>query len=127
MWWACSPRVGPAAGYPAAAVAVLQRPAQSSADLAGATARADDLAVALQPQFAGRITEQQPTLIVGQRLRQMQGGRMVFDIEVHQRRGVLPVRSDSNHTPLLSRYQKFGEICSGTADFRGCELIRLGM
>ncbi len=65
---------GPTAGHRAAAVAVLQRPAQPAADRAGHPARPDRLTVAFEPHLAAGITAQILALGVGQQRTQVQGG-----------------------------------------------------
>jgi hypothetical protein len=63
---------GATTGNHTAAVTVLERAAQPAADRSSRTSRPDDLAVALEPDFAGGITEQIAALVVGQQRAQMQ-------------------------------------------------------
>ena len=56
---------GPASGYHAAAVAVLESAAQAAADLSGFPSGADHLPVAFEPDLAGGITGQIAAVIIG--------------------------------------------------------------
>jgi 6-phosphofructokinase len=56
---------GPAPGYHAAVVAVLEGAAQPSVDGAGRPSGADHLTVAFEPHLAGGITGQVAALVIG--------------------------------------------------------------
>ena len=69
---------GAAAGHRAGAVAVLEGAAQPAVDQPGGAAGADDLAVALEPDFAGGVTGQVSAFGVGEQRAQMQRGDAVL-------------------------------------------------
>ncbi len=86
---------GPATGDHAAVIAVLQRTAQPTADLAGGAGGAEGLAVALEPGFDGGLAEQVLAFFVGEQRTQMQRGHrgVGVEVEVHDDGGVLAVRA----------------------------------
>ncbi|BBY16410.1 hypothetical protein MLIT_20020 [Mycolicibacterium litorale] len=101
---------GAAAGHHTGAVAMFEGAAQPPTDRPGATAVADDLAVAFEPCFAGGIAEQVAAVGVGQDRAEMQGGDAVFDVDMDDDGGVLavgaarhvsvPAGFDQTHEPV---------------------------
>ncbi|CAA0137332.1 Uncharacterised protein [Mycolicibacterium vanbaalenii] len=84
---------GPTAGDHAAAIAVFQGAAQPAVDGAGGPPGADDPAVALEPHLTGGVTQQQAAFGVGEQRSQVQRRDLVFDVEVGDDGGALPVRA----------------------------------
>jgi hypothetical protein len=72
-------------------MAMFQRAAQPAVDRPRRPPRADGLPVAVEPDFAGGVTGQILSLGVGQQRTQMQGGGEVFDVQMHDHGGVLPM------------------------------------
>src|SRR6185312_11007416 len=80
---------GIAAGNHTGAVAVFEGAAQPPVDQPGRSARADDLAVALEPHFTAGITGQLAAFGVAEQRAQMQGGGALLNVEVCHHGGVL--------------------------------------
>ena len=72
-------------------MAVLEGAAKPPIDHAAGSAGADDLAVALEPDFTGGVTGQVSALGVGQQRTQMQRGGALGHIDVHHHGGVVAV------------------------------------
>jgi hypothetical protein len=108
---------GPAAGYHAAAVAVLQNAAQPAPDGAGGSPRADHPAVAFEPDFAGRVAGQVAALVIEEQRTQVQGGDPALEVDVHDHRGALPVRAAS-HLGVPPRFDQAHERIDGVRQRR---------
>jgi hypothetical protein len=114
---------GAAAGHYAGAVAVFECAAQPAADLAGGAAGADRLAVAFEPDLAGRVAQQVTTFVRGQQRTQMQRGDGLFDVDVDDDGGVLPVRA-ARCVGVPSGLDEAHERIDGVGE-RGCCFGRL--
>jgi len=90
------PTSGPTAGRRAAGVAVLERVAQPPVDHPGCSAGADELPVALEPDFTAAITGQVAALGVAECPTPMQRRGALAGIDVHHHhRGVQAVWAPS--------------------------------
>ena len=81
----------PAAGHRAGGVAIFQGTTQPAVDRACGAAGTDGLAVAVEPHLTRGVTRKVLALGVGEQRSQMQLRDTVFDVEVHDHRGALPV------------------------------------
>ena len=82
---------GAAAGHRTGGVAMFEGATKPAVDHPGGPPGADDLPVAVEPDFAGGVAGQVAALGVGEQRAQMQCGDAVFDIDVHHRGGALAV------------------------------------
>jgi len=76
------------------------------------------LAVAVHPQFAGGVAEQQAPLGVGEHRSQMQPGRTLFDVQVDHDGGVLPVWA-ARRVGVPAGFDQAGERVDGGRERRG--------